>query len=116
MPEQDPNPLAYCGLDCPKCYKTVVSGAAQSLKDALENTAICGSKNDPSQPFKDELNNLISLRCPKVCKAGGGNPACQIRICCREKNIVGCWECGAFQTCAHLTPQFVVKIKEIRNK
>ncbi|PIN72140.1 hypothetical protein COT48_01675 [Candidatus Woesearchaeota archaeon CG08_land_8_20_14_0_20_47_9] len=28
--------VAYCGLYCPKCYKTVVSEAAKSLKTALE--------------------------------------------------------------------------------
>ena len=114
MSKENVNLVAYCGLYCPKCYKMVVSDAAESLKLALEVTHICGSANDPSAPFKDELNKLISLRCPKVCKAGGGNPSCVIRKCCMKKNIAGCWECDEFQACDNLTEQFVNNIKKIK--
>lgn len=115
MAEEDTKLVAYCGLYCPKCYKMVVSDAAEFLKNALENTHICGSANSPSAQFKSELNNLISLRCPKVCKAGGGNSNCAIRKCCLKKNIAGCWDCDGFQTCKNLTEQFINNIKEIKN-
>ncbi len=115
MIEKDKNLIAYCGLYCPSCYKMVVSEAAESLKHALENTHICGSTNEPSKRFKDELDNLISLRCPKVCKEGGGNPNCAIRKCCLGKNIAGCWECKDFEKCENLTEQFVGNIKKIIN-
>ncbi len=105
--------VAYCGLYCPKCYKMVVSNAAESLKNALENTHICGSINDPSSQFKEELNNLVLLRCPKLCKEGGGNPDCIIRKCCIKKNIPGCWDCNDFQMCKNLSKQFISNIKKI---
>ena len=35
------------------------------------------------------------------CLAGGGNPACAIRICAKEKEFAGCWEC-AEATCEKL--------------
>ncbi len=114
MDKKTINLTAYCGLYCPECYKMVVSNSAKSLKDTLENTHICGSTNNPSEQFKKELDNLISLRCPRVCKDGGGNPDCAIRKCCIEKNIVGCWDCNDFQICEKLTEQFVNNIKKIK--
>jgi len=113
MTEENANLVAYCGLYCPKCYKMVVSDAAEFLKNALENTHICGSKHDPPTQFKDELNNLVLLRCPKLCK-GGGNPNCIIRKCCIEKNLAGCWDCNDFQTCKNLNEQFINNIKKIK--
>jgi hypothetical protein len=115
MVKKDKNLIAYCGLYCPTCYKMVVSGAAQSLKNALKNTHICGSVSDPSKQFKNELNDLISLRCPKVCKKGGGNPNCAIKKCCLSKRVNGCWECDSFKTCKNLTKQFVGNIMKYIN-
>jgi len=106
--------VAYCGLYCPKCYKMVVSQAAESLKDALENTHIYGSVNDASSQFKAELNKLVSLRCLKVCKEDGGKPTCKIRKCCVGKRLNGCWECNDFERCKNLKEQFVNNIKNIR--
>jgi len=112
--QQNEKLVAYCGLYCPKCYKMVVSKAAKSLDDALKNTHICGSPNDPSPQFKKELKNLVSLRCPKVCKEGGGKSDCIIRKCCLKKGLNGCWECSDFETCKSLKEQFVSNIKKIK--
>jgi hypothetical protein len=106
--------IAYCGLYCPKCYKMVVSQKAKALKDALENTHICGSVNEPRKEFKEELNKLAGLRCPKLCKDGGGNPNCLIRKCCIEKNFAGCWQCHDFLECNNLKKQFVDNLKKIK--
>ncbi len=114
MSEEKVNLVAYCGLFCPRCYKMVVSEAAKILKNALENTHICGSPNEPSIQFKEELNKLVGLRCPKLCKEGGGNPNCTIRKCCIKKNIAGCWECEDFQICDKLNNQFVDNIHKIK--
>ncbi len=113
--KRDVKLVAYCGLYCPKCYKMVVSQAAESLKDALENTHICGSVNDASAQFKAELSNLVSLRCPKVCKEGGGKQTCEIRKCCVGKHLNGCWECNEFENCKNLKGQYVSNIKRIKN-
>lgn len=114
MNEENTNLVAYCGLYCPKCYKMVVSEAAELLTNALENTHICGSSNEPSIQFKKNLNNLVSLHCPKLCKEGGGNPNCPIRKCCIKKNLAGCWECDDFQICNKLNEQFVNNIHQIK--
>ncbi len=106
--------IAYCGLYCPKCYKNVVSEAAENLKKALENTHICGSSHEPNKEFKDTLNNLVNLHCPKVCKGGGGNPECKIRICCKSKNLNGCWECNKLEKCDILSKRFLDNLKKIQ--
>ena len=34
--------------------------------------------------------------CRKTCKDGGGFPECPIRICCRERGLDLCFDCGDF--------------------
>ncbi|HII38379.1 TPA: hypothetical protein HA318_00035 [Candidatus Micrarchaeota archaeon] len=63
-------PVAYCSLYCSKCFKTVVSQSAQALKDALENTHVCGSVHEPSAEFKKELARLVAFRCSRTCRTG----------------------------------------------
>ena len=92
----------------------VVSEAAKLLKNSLENTHICGSINDPSLQFKSELNNLVSLRCTRICKEGGGKSTCEIRKCCKNNNLNGCWECNGFENCTKLKEQFINNNKKIR--
>ena len=104
--------IAYCGLYCPKCYAMVVSEAAINLKKALENTHICGSKHDPSNKFKAELNELVNLKCAVFCKYKMESN-CPIRICCIKKGIEGCWECNNTQDCPNLTQQFKENCKRI---
>lgn len=114
MAQENEKLVSYCGLYCPKCYKMVVSSAAELLNDSLKNTHICGSINDPSDGFKKELEKLVSIRCPRVCKDGGGKPDCKIRKCCLRKNLVGCWECEDFEECENLKEQFITNIKKIK--
>lgn len=114
MNEENLKLVAYCGLYCPECYKMEISKEAILLKKSLDNSSICGTTNEPSTQFKDELNNLVALHCPKLCKDGGGNLNCLIRKCCTEKNLVGCWECNDFQTCKKLKEQFVNNINKIK--
>jgi hypothetical protein len=116
MKKDEQSLVAYCGLYCPKCYKMVVSEAAKLLEEALENTHICGSVHDPSKQFKKELKILAGLRCPKLCKAGGGKPDCKIRVCCLSKNLEGCWECKDFENCKNLKKQFVENLRKIKNR
>ncbi|MBN1804191.1 MAG: DUF3795 domain-containing protein, partial [Sedimentisphaerales bacterium] len=30
------------------------------------------------------------------------NPSCKIRLCCKKKNVTGCWECTEFESCNKL--------------
>ncbi|MBT5022341.1 DUF3795 domain-containing protein [Candidatus Woesearchaeota archaeon] len=116
MTSENKDLVAYCGLYCPKCYKMVVSEAADNLKKALNNTHICDSKNKSSNEFLDELDKLVKLKCINFCKAFGGSDTCKIRLCCRSKTIAGCWECNCFEKCNLLTNQFLVNIRKINQQ
>jgi hypothetical protein len=83
----------------------VVSEAAINLKKALDNTHICGSRHDPSNKFKKELDELGNLKCAVFCK-DKTESNCPIRICCIRKKVEGCWECKTAQECPNLTQQF----------
>jgi len=107
--------IAYCGLYCPKCYKMTISEAAINLKKELDNKQGCGKLNCLSESFKLELDELIALRCNKICKDGGGSLDCKIRKCCIEKSFDGCWECNDFESCDKLSLQFVENLKSISN-
>lgn len=104
--------IAYCGLYCPKCYAMVVSEAAINLKKALENTHICGSKHDPSETFKAEIDELVNLRCTVFCK-DKKEPDCPITNCCIGKGYNGCWECNDAQECPKLSQQFKENCRKI---
>ncbi|MDD4333408.1 MAG: DUF3795 domain-containing protein [Patescibacteria group bacterium] len=102
--------VAYCGLYCPTCYKMRISEIAKQLKKKLNF-----DKSDfLSKEFISDLNKLIKLRCPKICKLGGGNKDCSIKKCCRDKKISGCWECVEFKNCDKLKRQFIDNIKKIK--
>ena len=91
-----------------------VSEAAATLKKELENPQICGKIQFLPQSFLTNLDELIALRCTKICKVGGGNPECLIRKCCVQKKINGCWECVDFETCGKLKKQYICNIKKIK--
>jgi hypothetical protein len=91
-----------------------ISEAARSLKKELENPHICGKTSSLSGSFLADLDGLISLRCPKICKEGGGNPECLIRKCCIQKGIDGCWKCSDPETCGKLKEQYVHNIRRIK--
>lgn len=48
------------------------------------------------------LGAMVRLRCSRTCREGGGNPGCKIRLCCKKKNIDGCWVCTEFESCSKL--------------
>jgi hypothetical protein len=53
--------------------------------------------------FEGVLNGFARLfgECPG-CVAGGGNPNCDIRQCCKQKNYSTCAECVEMETCEKL--------------
>ena len=103
--------VAYCGLYCGDCfnYKGEVADLARDLRKKLREARFDKVALGLAKYFKafqdysrsyEVLGAMVRLRCKRGCREGGGNPTCKIRLCCRKKVLVGCWECGEFETCA----------------
>lgn len=110
------NLIAYCGLYCPKCYKMKVAEAARNLLFELESAREKGAKFLESDPLlKNKITDLISLKCVRFCREGGGKSmGCEIKKCCCQRNVKGCWECGEMEVCGKLKPQFLENCKKIK--
>lgn len=114
------NLIAYCGLNCAVCfsYKMTVSEAAKALRRELRTAKLKEAwKEIPFlneyEPFKKSLDGLAMLRCPKVCREGGGNPWYKIRKCAHKKETSGCWECEDLESCDKLNERCVKNIQKI---
>ena len=96
--------VAYCGLYCGAC--AIKNGQIRDTAKALQQMLkaygyaqwapmmaefVPATKHYPE--FEGVLAWLMAQDC-EGCLAGGGNPACAIRICAREKGFAGCWECA----------------------
>ena len=103
--------VAYCGLYCGDCfnYKGEIADLSRDLRKKLRETRFDRHAPGLSKYFKvfqdydrayEVLGAMVRLRCKRGCREGGGNPSCKIRLCCRQKGLVGCWECAEFETCA----------------
>jgi hypothetical protein len=110
---EDKDLTAYCGLYCGECimHKGEIADMARDLRKKLREAKFDMVAAGMSKFFKDfndypqcytVLGAMVRLRCHKGCKDGGGNPMCKVRICCRKKDIEGCWECVEFEECAKL--------------
>lgn len=93
--------VAYCGLYCGACdiYQKRISKAGNELKKVLDAYNFKSiAKQVPGmgnyEAFEGVLNILIGFfgQC-QSCNKGGGNPTCEIRICCKEKGYKTCAEC-----------------------
>ncbi|OGO08069.1 MAG: hypothetical protein A2Y92_01015 [Chloroflexi bacterium RBG_13_57_8] len=106
---------AYCGLYCGDCYryKGKIADLARDLRKELrqekfDSTAEKLSKNTFFATLKnypqcyEVLGEMVKFRCNRACRGGGGPPVCKMRICCRQKNIEGCWVCVEFESCKKL--------------
>lgn len=106
--------VTYCGLYCGDCfgYQGKIASLAGELHKELKNANF--KKNADyfaTMPFFKEFKNydsfvellktLNGLTC-KGCKNGGGPPFCEIRKCCGDKDIAGCWKCNEFKSCEKL--------------
>ena len=107
--------VAYCGLYCDDCMarKGKVADLATELKAELKKSGFERFVGAVSEvpffkalkkypEFTEVLDVLTKSRCTKTCKEGGANPACEVRLCCKEKEIEGCWVCGEFVECGKL--------------
>lgn len=121
--------VAYCGLYCDDCMaregriadlateleRELKKAGFERFVDAVSDVPFFKAlKKYPD--FNDVLDVLKKSRCTKTCKEGGANPACEVRICCKEKGIEGCWVCGEFVECEKLVfLEGVHGIAHIRN-
>jgi hypothetical protein len=49
--------------------------------------------------FRRALASLEEVKYSSPCRQGGGTSACDIRICCREREYEGCRECDECENC-----------------
>jgi hypothetical protein len=116
MNTKDKNLIAYCGLYCGDCPigKREIADLAKKLMEKLNETDFPRIAQglpevhkeyrafDNYQKFDEVLALIGKINCGKPCKDGGGEESCQIRNCCQEKKIEGCWECEEFENCQKL--------------
>ncbi len=106
--------VTCCGLYCGDCYgyQGKIASLAGKLDEELDNSNFKKHADHFSAlPFFNEFKNygsfievlktLKRLTC-NGCGNRGGSPFCEIRKCCDEKEIAGCWECGEFKSCKKL--------------
>ena len=96
------NLVGCCGIYCGACpfYRSEIPELAKELKEVLKRERFdkiavpfdwVGSYRD----FKKWVNFLARAKCDG-CQAGGGNPFCPVRRCCRRRGFRSCAECSEF--------------------
>jgi hypothetical protein len=109
------NLVGYCGLYCGACgiYRGRIKQAVENLQGVIraygfDKMSSELAKWEPSlqhyKEFEQVMNGLTKLfgECPG-CAEGGGDPTCEIRICCKQKGHTICVECTEMDTCKKLT-------------
>jgi len=107
--------VAYCGLNCQDChgFKGRISDLARDLRKELREERYdkfarmisahgFGRALGKYDECYQALGAMVKFRCKKGCRDGGGSPYCEIRKCCKGKEIEGCWKCSDFETCEKL--------------
>jgi hypothetical protein len=108
--------IAPCGLHCGDCFahQGRIADLARDLRKELRAARfdVFAEELSKAGPFKDladypeaykVLGAMVKFRCKRGCRAGGGNPWCAAKKCVEKREIAGCWECNAFETCGKLT-------------
>jgi hypothetical protein len=109
----DREQTACCGLYCGDCLPSpqALFDAAGTLRQQLDDRqfdkyAEYRSTRDRTfaayPVFREVLDAILTLRCPKTCFHGGGNPRCAIRACVQQKGLEGGWQCEGLETCETL--------------
>jgi hypothetical protein len=96
------NLIGCCGIYCGACpfYRNELPELAKKLKESLrkekfDKVAVPFDWVGNYREFKKWVSFLARAKC-SGCQAGGGNPFCPIRKCCRKKSIKSCVECDKF--------------------
>jgi len=96
--------VTYCGLYCELCAeRTRIPRTAQALKAAMteEGWPSWGPSMPGFNEFWTFLDGLGSGEGCPGCRAGGGYPECQIRVCARERGLELCARCPDLP-CEHI--------------
>ncbi len=96
--------VTYCGLYCGLCAERVrIPRQAAALQQAMaeEGWPFWGHTVPGFIEFWQFLERLHTEGGCPGCRAGGGFPQCQIRVCARERGWNLCSECAGFP-CGHI--------------
>ena len=111
MARKSSNVIAYCSLNCAVCpsYTAEIADLARDLRKEIRRAKMHEIVEKIPLPgmehFKEcyeTLGTMMTYRCKKVCREGGGSAKCPIKVCCKKKGLDGCWECEEFETCVNL--------------
>ncbi len=89
----------YCGLYCENCaVKVKVEPAAKVLYEEMNKLGFEGIMSffPDGEKFWSFLKNMTTEGICISCKAGSGNPACEIRVCAKERNVEACALCDSY--------------------
>jgi hypothetical protein len=101
--------VAYCGLYCGDCvkFKGNLSKLAKEFSNELSKEKF--KKMAEKMPeikdydeFTKVLEILSDMECKEGCRAGGGTPDCEIKLCCQKKGFETCAECDEYLYCPEL--------------
>jgi hypothetical protein len=91
--------VTYCGLYCGLCAaRGRIPQRAAALQETMaeEGWPYWGHTVPGFTEFWEFLEGLcVNGGCPG-CRAGGGDPQCQIRVCARERGLERCSRCSDF--------------------
>jgi hypothetical protein len=115
MTEDGTEKIAPCGLYCGDCFahQGQIADLARDLRRELRAAKfeIFAAELSKVSLFRDYehypeaykvLGAMVRFRCKRGCRAGGGNPYCDMKKCNERKELTGCWECQAFEDCKKL--------------
>jgi len=108
------NLVGYCGLYCGACgiYQGRIKQAVENLRKVIgaygfdkmmPELAKWESSLQYYPEFEKVMDGLVTLfgQCP-ACAGGGGDPACAVRECCKQKGYTVCVQCGEMDGCKTL--------------
>jgi hypothetical protein len=117
--------VGYCGLYCGACgiHQGRIKQAVENLRKIIsaygfDKIATELANWEPAfqhyTEFEKVLDGFVKVfgDCPG-CIAGGGDPNCAVRECCKQKAYATCAECVEMDTCEKLQ-QLVQNLKELR--
>jgi hypothetical protein len=94
--------VTFCGLYCGLCAgRRRIPHQAATLRQTLSQEGYDSGYFDilgleiVFATFWDGLNCLADRPCPG-CRAGGGNPGCEIRACAQERGVLACPLCADY--------------------
>jgi len=122
------NLVGYCGLYCGACgiYQGKIRQAVENLRKIIgyygfDKISADLAKWEPAfqhySEFEGVLDGLVKIfgECP-TCVAGGGDPSCAIRLCCKPRGFTTCAECAEMETFEKLrNPSAKVELQKIKS-